>query len=100
MASTKKNPIQDTKEAFLSQQKAESYIRDTNRPAYDNPTISNMEAGSTYNPNLAPSLLQQVKEKKRMYMAKVRELDEMENELTDSRIEARLEAIKIHYQYI
>lgn len=46
------------------------------------------------------SLLEQVKEKKRMYMNKIIELDRIENELSTSQLEERLTAIKNHYYYI
>lgn len=46
------------------------------------------------------SLLEQIQAKKRMYMDKVVELNRMENELLDSRVEERLNAIRQHYIYI
>lgn len=78
-------------------------MTDKKYPGENDPTAQANPSSLIYNSELstgAISLLEQVKAKKRMYFSKIAELDAIENELIDSRIEERLESIKVHYTYI
>lgn len=99
----KQKTIMQKQREILLKAKQEEVAQETKNPipqTENSAGIANQLSTSFDRETRNISLLEQVKEKKRMYMNKIIELDRIENELSTSQLEERLTAIKNHYYYI